>query len=217
MRVYPDVYLRRVGWMLADLLLLAWIAGWVYAGRAVDQLVLQLDTLARGVINAGRTFDSWIQSFQQSVPQGIPYVSDALHRAALALQQHSGDQLIAAGQSGSRAIHTLALVLGLTVALLPIALGLLVFVPRRLRLIADMRGIHITVRRALSRPELSPQMLEILAGRAIYTMPYHRLLQYSQNPAADWYARRFEPLARAEMESHGLTVERYFGPPLTAP
>jgi hypothetical protein len=57
-------------------------------------------------------------------------------------------------------------------------------------------------------------MLEILAGRAIYTMPYNRLLEYSANPAEDWYLRRFEPLARAELERHGLSVERYFGPRL---
>ena len=82
----------------------------------------------------------------------------------------------------------------------------------RLRLIGDMRGVHTTLRRALARPELTAQMLEILAGRAIYTMPYQRLLQYSRNPAEDWYSRRFELLARAELESHGLSVERYFGP-----
>jgi hypothetical protein len=42
-------------------------------------------------------------------------------------------------------------------------------------------------------------------------MPYNRLLEYSRNPAEDWYLRRFEPLARAELERHGLSVERYFG------
>jgi len=66
---------------------------------------------------------------------------------------------------------------------------------------------------ALAQPELQPQMLEILAGRAIYTLPYHQLLAYSRNPAEDWYLRRFEPLARAELARHGLTVERYFTPP----
>ncbi len=90
--------------------------------------------------------------------------------------------------------------------------ALAIFVPRRLRLIADMRGIHVTLRRALAQPELTSQMLEILAGRAIYTLPYNHLLASSHNPAEDWYLRRFEPLARAELEHHGLTVERYFGP-----
>jgi hypothetical protein len=74
-----------------------------------------------------------------------------------------------------------------------------------------MRGVHVTLRRALAHPELEYKMLEILAGRAIYTLPYNRLLEYSQNPAEDWYLRRFEPLARAELERHGLSVERYFG------
>ena len=210
MRLYPDVYSRRFGWMLADLLIVGWIYLSVQVGLFVNRLVLQLDALAQGVIKAGQTFDGWIRSFEQSVPAGVPYLSDFLHRTAAALKSHSGDSLISAGQAGSHAVHLLALILGIVVAGIPIVLALMVFLPKRVRLIYDMQGVHVTLRRALARPELTGQMLEILAGRAIYTMPYHRLLAYSRNPAEDWYLRRFEPLARAELESHGLSVERYF-------
>jgi hypothetical protein len=210
MRLYPDVYGRRFAWMLADLFVVAWVYLSVRVGLWVNNLVLQLDALAQGVIKAGKTFDSWIVSFEQGIPNNVPYLSDFLHRTAEALKTHSGDPLISAGMAGSRGIHLLALILGVIVATVPILFALMIWLPRRLRLIADMRGIHVTVRRALARPELGPQMLEILAGRAIYTLPYNRLLAYSQNPAEDWYMRRFEPLARAEMERHGLMVERYF-------
>ncbi len=213
MRLYPDVYSRRFGWMLADLLIVGWIYLSVQAGLLVNRLVLQLDALAQGVIKAGQTFDGWIRSFEQSVPAGVPYLSDFLRRTAEALKSHSGDSLISAGQAGSHAVHLLALILAIVVAGIPIVLALMVFLPKRVRLIYDMQGVHVTLRRALARPELTGQMLEILAGRAIYTMPYHRLLAYSRNPAEDWYLRRFEPLARAELESHGLSVERYFALP----
>jgi len=199
--------------MLADLLIVGWIYLSVQAGLLVNRLVLQLDALAQGVIKAGQTFDGWIRSFEQSVPAGVPYLSDFLRRTAEALKSHSGDSLISAGQAGSHAVHLLALILAIVVAGIPIVLALMVFLPRRVRLIYDMQGVHVTLRRALARPELTGQMLEILAGRAIYTMPYHRLLAYSRNPAEDWYLRRFEPLARAELESHGLSVERYFALP----
>ena len=211
MRLYPDLYGRRFAWMLADLLILAWIYLCVKAGLWVNNLVLQLDALAQGVINAGKTFDSWIQSFDQGIPNGVPYLSDFLHKTAAALKIHSGDSLISAGQAGSHGVHLLALILGIMVAAIPLFFGLFIYVPRRLRLIYDMRGVHVTLPRALARPGLEPQMLEILAGRAIYTMPYNRLLEYSRNPAEDWYLHRFEPLARAELERHGLSVERYFG------
>jgi hypothetical protein len=217
MRFYPDVYGRRFAWMLADLLMLAWIYLWIRAGLWVNNLVLQLDALAQGVINAGKTFDSWIKSFEQGIPSGVPYLTDFLHRTAEALKTHSGDSLISAGQAGSHGIHMLALILGLMVGSIPILLAIGIFLPRRLRLLADMRGVHVTLRRALARPELSPQMLEILAGRAIYTMPYNQLLAYSKNPAEDWYLRRFHPLARAELERHGLSVDRYFSPPPALP
>ena len=212
MRLYPDLYGRRFAWMLADLLMLAWIYLCVKAGLWVNNLVLQLDALAQGVINAGKTFDSWIASFNQGIPNGVPYLSDFLHRTAAALKIHSGDSLISAGQAGSRGIHLLALILAIMVTAIPLLFAVMIYAPRRARLISDMRGVHVTLRRALARPELELQMLEILAGRAIYTMPYNRLLEYSRNPAEDWYLRRFEPLARAELERHGLSVDRYFGP-----
>jgi hypothetical protein len=210
MRVYPDVYVRRFAWMLADLIMAGWVTLCVLAGRFVNHLVLQLDVLAQGLINAGRTLNSWILSFRQGIPTGVPYLTDFLRHTADAFQQHSGEPLVSAGQAGSRGIHQLALILGIMVAAVPLALALLIYLPRRIRLITDMQGVHVTIRRALAKPELTPQMLEILAGRAIYTLPYHRLLRYSRNPAEDWYARRFEPLARAELEQHGLSVERYF-------
>lgn len=218
MRIYPDLYGRRFAWMLFDVAIADLIYLSVRAGLFVNNLILQLDALAQGLIKAGATFNSWIVSFEQAIPNGIPYLSDFLHQTAEALRTHSGDSLISAGQAGSHGIHLLALILGVLVAAVPIALGVMVYLPRRVRLIAEMRGIHVTLKRALAQPELTPQMLEILAGRAIYTMPYGRLLEYSRNPAEDWYLRRFEPLARAELARHGLSVDRYFGgqPALTA-
>src|SRR6202022_747282 len=213
MRLYPDVYGRRFAWMLADLVVLVWIYPCVQAGLWVNNLVLQLDALAQGVISAGKTFDSWIVSFEQAIPSNVPYLSDFLHKTAEALKTHSGDSLISAGRAGSHGVHVLALILGIMVAAVPLVFALAIYLPRRLRLISDMRGIHVTLRRALAQPELAPQMLEILAGRAIYTLPYNRLLAYSRNPAEDWYLRRFEPLARAELERHGLTGGAFFGAP----
>ena len=211
MRLYPDIYGRRFAWVFADVIFVVWLYLSVRLGLWVNSLILQLDALAQGVIRAGRTFDSWIKSFEQGIPNGVPYLSDFLHRTAEALKTHSGDSLISAGQTGSHAVHVMALILAVVVASIPILVAVLIFVPRRLRLIADMRGVHVTLKRALASPELTPQMLEILAGRAIYTLPYNQLLAYSRNPAEDWYLRRFEPLARAELERHGLSVDRYFG------
>jgi len=73
-----------------------------------------------------------------------------------------------------------------------------------------IRDSHQTVRRALERPQLTATTMEFLAARALFTQPYHRLLCYSSNPVEDWHARRYESLAKAELERHGLTVERYF-------
>src|SRR3984893_12942960 len=138
MRLYPDVYGRRFAWMLADLVMVAWIYLCVRAGLWVNNLVLQLDALAQGVINAGKTFDSWILSFDQGIPNGVAYLSDFLHRTAAPLTIHSDDSLIAAGQAGSRGVHLLALILAIMVTAIPLFFGLWIFVPRRGRLIYEI-------------------------------------------------------------------------------
>src|SRR5437763_1032376 len=132
MRLYPDVYGRRFAWMLADLIMVAWIYLCVRAGLWVNNLVLQLDALAQGVINAGKTFDSWIASFNQGIPNGVPYLSDFLHRTAAALKIHSGDSLISAGQAGSRGIHLLALILAIMVTAIPLLFAVMIYAPRRI-------------------------------------------------------------------------------------
>jgi len=210
MRFYPDVFGRRFAWLVIDLFMAGWTAACIWIGRATDGLILHLDALAQGVMSAGRTFNDWMLSFQQAVPPNVPLLSDFLRRQAELLRRHSGEPLIALGQTGSQAIHWLALIMAVIVGGVPLILALYVYVPRRLRLIADMQGIHRTVRRALAQPQMSEPVLELLAARAIYTLPYGRLLHYSRNPVGDWYARRFEPLARAELERHGLSVGRYF-------
>src|SRR5438093_13439580 len=124
--------------MFADLLMVAWIYLCVQAGLWVNNLVLQLDALAQGVISAGKTFDSWILSFNQGIPNGVPYLSDFLHRTAEALKTHSGDPLISAGQAGSRGIHLLALILSIMFTLIPLLFSMLIFVHRQWLLIYDV-------------------------------------------------------------------------------
>src|SRR3982074_3956350 len=127
MRLYPDVYGRRFAWMLADLVVVGWIYLCVWAGLWVNNLVLQLDALAQGVINAGKTFDSWILSFEQGIPNNVPYLSDFLHRTAEALKTHSGDSLISARPARSHPIPLLALILAIIVTTVPLVFALAIY------------------------------------------------------------------------------------------
>src|SRR2546428_12730135 len=131
MRLYPDVYGRRFAGMPADLAMVAWIYLCVRAGLWVNNLVLQLDALAQGVINAGKTFDSWILSFEQGIPNGVPYLTDFLHRTAEALKTHSGDSLISAGQAGSHGVHPAAVIPAIIVTTAPLGVSLAIHLPRR--------------------------------------------------------------------------------------
>ncbi len=130
MRFYPDLFRPRLGWLTIDFLMAGWIAIWITIGQALDRLILRLDALAQGLIGAGRTFNSWLNSFEQAVPSNVPVLTDFVRHQLELLRQHSGDSLISLGQAGSQAIHWLALVLSILVAALPVSLAFLVYLPR---------------------------------------------------------------------------------------
>lgn len=210
MRFYPDLFGPRLGWLTIDLLMAGWIRHldhhWTGSGSPhlapgcsrprIDRSRSDLQQLAQ-LVRASRTLER---------PGPDRFCAASARAAAAALRGFphfawaswiSGHPL-----AGPRPEHP-----GRCPARVA---GVPRLSPPRIPLIYDMQGIHRTVRRALSRPELTSQVLEVLAGRALYTLPYHQLLRSSSNPVEDWCARRFEPLARAELERHGLTVERYF-------
>jgi hypothetical protein len=207
--LYPDLFWRRLSWVTLDLLVAGWIYVWVTVGQAIHREVLRLEALARGVRETGRTFNGWILSFQQGIPQNVPFLTDWLRQQTASLRTHTGDQLIALGNTGSTAIQRLALTLAIALAAIPIVLVLMNYLPSRVQVVARMRGIHVTVRRGVQEG-LPDDSLEFLAARALYTQPYRRLLRYTKNPIADWREKRFHGLARAELERHGLALEHYF-------
>jgi hypothetical protein len=116
-----------------DVLALLWIAFWGVAGWLTYQTVLGLQVIADGIRDTGRTFNDWLQSFKNAVPKGIPYLSDFLQTQASNLQKHTGDPLIQLSVTVRQDIATLALVLGLLIALPPILWVLLTYAPWRWR------------------------------------------------------------------------------------
>jgi len=103
------------------------------------------------------------------------------------------------GQEGEDSVHYLANLLGLVTFGLPALLVLWWLLPERMaqvrRLTAASRVLHDVD---------DPKRRRVLAQRAAYSLPYGRLLEFSDDPLGDLAAERYDPLVAAALEDAGL-------------
>jgi len=103
------------------------------------------------------------------------------------------------GQEGEDSVHYLANLLGLVVFGLPALLVLWWLLPERM---AQVRKLNAASRALRGTHE--PQRRRVLAHRAAYSLPYGRLLEYTDDPFGDLAAERYDPLVAAALEDAGL-------------
>jgi hypothetical protein len=206
-KVYPDrrwpAFLR----VLADTVVVAWSIVWAYLGWLIYETVLGLEAIADGITSTGTTFNSWIASFRNAVPGGIPYLTQFLLDTADTLKKYSGDSLLATGHQIHDAIFQTAIVLGLLVALPPILLVLLPYAGWRWR---DMRetGAALAFVRIASLTGRAEQARAVLAYRAVSTLSFRALMSASADPVGDIAERRYDRLADAMLKRAGLDPKR---------
>ena len=64
---YPDLARSRLGYVVADLAAVLWVAAWLYAGDLVYHAVMTLSTIADGVITVGQQVNDAVSQVQQAV------------------------------------------------------------------------------------------------------------------------------------------------------
>ncbi|GAC1431284.1 MAG: hypothetical protein NVSMB65_04810 [Chloroflexota bacterium] len=210
LRLYPDRMVLRLAYALADLAVLGWACMWAIVGRFVYNTIMALNVIADGITAAGQHLNLLILTLEQGARQNLPVVGDWLGSLVHQLGG-SGTPLIGFGQSSLVAIHNLAVALTLVIAGPPLLAGLLTYVPWRWRRTREFASLHIVMRGVT--PPLEDEALRILAGRALYSLPFHVLLHYSRNPIAEFAAGDYENLARAAMAQQGLHLDRYLALP----
>lgn len=204
-KLYPDLPLPLLGFLLADALAALWAVAWGVIGDTVYNAVMTLSVIARGVIATGEKLNVVIAQIQQAL-SGLPLVGPDLSRA-LAPLYAIPRSLIAQGQSELLAIQHLALLLGVVVAGVPLLAMLFLYIPWRVRTTRGFRALNRMLRRPGAR--VAAPTMEVLAARALYTLPYDQLLRYSPDPLAEWRDGRHYNLARATMAQEGLDLRRY--------
>lgn len=194
MRVYADVPLVRVRQLCLDLLTAAWIYLWVRVGLRIFELVNLLQGPGRSLEGAGEALADRAGDLGEGVAD-VPVVGGAL-RAPFRAISDGGVLLQEAGVAQQSAVHTLALWLAVTIALLPILWAVIAYVPARLRWVREAS--------AASRLRVADPDLALFALRALTNQPVAALAAVSTDPVNDYRRGEYAALASLELRSLGL-------------
>jgi len=197
MKLYADLPGRRVSQVLSDLFTVAWVLLWTYAGRVVHDTTAALRRPADGLTSAGGQLQTGMTSAGDQVAR-VPLVGEQL-QAPFREAARTGVSLAQAGADLGLAVDRLALALGVAVAIVPVVMWLLVWLPVRARFI----------RRASAAQRFvdGPADLDLFALRALAGQPMHRLARIHPDPAGAWRARDpqiVRQLAVLELRDCGL-------------
>jgi hypothetical protein len=197
MKLFADTPLRRTLQVLADLLFVAWLVLWVWIGTAVHDGTAQLAEPARQTDSAATSMAEQLRDAGGQLGEA-PLVGDELavpfDRAA-----DASDGIAAAGRDTVEAVEQLALLLGLSVALIPILIVSAIHLPLRWRFIRQAT--------AGARFIDASEDLDLFALRALANQPMHVLGRISDDPAGAWRARDpdvVRRLAALELADAGL-------------
>ena len=213
LKPYPDRPWPAVFRVFTDTAAVLWTIGWAYLGWLIYQTVMGLEVIADAIKNTGLTFDQWIAAFRNSVPGGIPGLTQFLLDIADTLKRYSGDPLVSTGQNIHDAIFHTAIVLGVLVAGPPILLALIPYGMWRWR---DMRetGAALAFVRIASITGRADAARAVLAYRAVSSLSFRQLMKASADPVGDLVEHRYERLANAMLERAGLDPTRLAPPEL---
>ena len=194
MKIYAETPGFRTRQIVADLALAAWVFLWIRIGLRVKELVDALGAPGRTVEDAGRGFAGNLESAAREVAD-VPVVGDALG-SPLEAAAGAGRALQRAGAEQQDVVHTLAVWLGILLAVVPILFALYHWLPRRVHWMREAT--------AAERLRVASKDLHLFALRAIATRPLHELRRATEDPAAAFAKGDYEALAAIELREMGL-------------
>ncbi|MFW6599470.1 hypothetical protein ACQBAU_11420 [Propionibacteriaceae bacterium Y2011] len=174
------LYSRRpghaLGQVLGDLFMVVWAVGWFVVGRVLDGLIR---ALASPVRETAEQAEAMAEDFRQAGEQAgqVPGVGDGL---STPFEQAAGSlgELASAARDQVAAIEVTATVVGVICFAIPF-LGLLaIWLPRRIAFVRAARAGQ-----ELLRTEAG---VDLLALRAMSTVPLSSLAKVSTDPVQDW-------------------------------
>jgi hypothetical protein len=199
MKLYADTPARRTRQVVADLLFVLWLVGWVWVGHAVHDVTLDLAGPGRQTESAALSLSDNLAGARDQLA-GLPVVGDGVS-APFDQAAAAANGLAEAGRAEVRAVERLALWLGISIATIPILVVALFFVPVRYRFARQAT--------AGARFIDAAEDLDLFALRALTRQPLYVLARISDDPAGAWRERDpavVRALASLELKESGLRV-----------
>jgi hypothetical protein len=185
-----------------DVVLALWVAGWIWLGLAVGGQVSGLQRLSTTIGHVGSAVQQ--SGALLSSLKDLPFVGNQLGKAASQVEQAGRSATASAHASRDAASH-LSWMLALAIAVIPSTPVLGLYLPIRAVAIRERR----TVRRLWRVHGDDPDFRELLARRAIGSLPYSQLARAAgPDPWRALAAGHHDGLARAELERWGVRATR---------
>lgn len=197
MKLFADAPARRTRQVLADLFFVAWLVLWVWIGTAVHDGTTALAGPARQTDSAATSMADQLRDAGGRLGEA-PLVGDEL-AVPFDKAASGADGIAAAGRDTVEAVERLALLLGLSVALIPILVAAAIHLPIRWRFVREAT--------AGARFIDAQEDLDLFALRALANQPMRVLARVSDDPMGAWRARDPEVvrrLAQLELADVGL-------------
>lgn len=204
-RLYPGAPGHRRSAITADVLSLAMLVLFGWLGWRIYGRIDAVSALALGVQDAGASVQGGFSSAADAV-SGLPVVGDDLAGALSSAGGATGGNVVELGQLGEAAVHRTALLAGWLVFLLPSAVLVLSYLPRR---VAQIRTAGLAV--SLLRVDGDPERERVLAMRAAFGLPLRQLVRFTDDPIGDLRDGRYDRLVAALRDDSGLDPARPTG------
>lgn len=180
-----------------DALVASWVVLWIVVGAWSGYTIWQVSELGLTVSRSGTALHSAGEALE--AVGKVPVIGERPAELAEEVVTAAAD-ITARGQEISSQFRQLAVLLGLSIALMPTTPVVGLYLPQRL----DRRREVTHMRRLLERHGRDPVVDRYLAERALHSLPFHDVRAISHDPWSDIASGRVERLADAELSRMGL-------------
>ncbi len=180
-----------------DVAFVLWCVAWIVLALVIAREVRGLGTVSRTIVTAGAALEEAGGALASL--EDAPFVGDDVVRVGERTQE-AGKSARRSGRASRESVDNLSVLLALSIGLVPTLPLLVLYVPVRVARAREVRRI----RSILQTEGATPELKELLAGRAVSAMPYRKLLDVTSAPCRDLKEGRHDDLARVELNRLGI-------------
>lgn len=213
MRVWSEVPKRRTQEVVADLATAVWVGFWAYLGLQLYGTLSQLSTVGVNIGETGAGLERAAATLRLGLSQ-VPLIGEGIGDLLGGALQGIGSPLVQAGNDLERLLLIIAAVLGLLLVAVFVIPWLNRYGPWRRRRLRELNAGDRAIRQSVAVRESRVERKDVervLATRALNRLEYTDLLDRTPDPIGDFLEGRYDRLAKAELESVGLTESKKSG------